>query len=106
MPQEGQFGSGSSGGGSGTVTSVSGTTNQIDVTGGTGAATVSLDATATNGLISYALDSSGAANTITLTIPNLPTALTTGTAIRFKAANTCTGATSMLITPTGQAQYA
>lgn len=93
-----------SAGGSGTVTSVSGTTNQIDVATGTTTAVVSLDAAASNALLPYAADT-GTANTYAITVPNIPASIQAGIAVRFKAGNASSGASTLNVTPTGGSAY-
>jgi hypothetical protein len=53
----------------------------------------------------YALDSSGSANTITISVPGIPASLATGICVAFKAANSTTGASVLQVTPTGGTTY-
>lgn len=105
MPQEGQFGSGSSGG-SGTVTNVTGTTNQIDVATGTTTPAISQDPVALAGQAPFGGTTAGSATVQTVTVPNLPTAIATGIKISFASGFASTGATTLTVTPTGQSAYA
>lgn len=89
-----------SAGGSGTVTSVAGTTNQIDVATGTTTPVVSLDPAATAALLPYAADT-GTTNALVVTVPNIAATPTTGVAIRVKVLNSSSGATTLNVTPTG-----
>lgn len=88
------------GGGTGTVTSVSGTANQIDVATGTTTAVVSLDAAASSALLPYAADT-GTTNALVVTVPNIAATPTAGVAIRVKVLNSSSGATTLNVTPTG-----
>ena len=93
-------------GSSGTVTSVSGTTNQIDVATGTTTPVISLDTVTVATLIAYGADS-GTANNIAIAVPSWwPAAPVAGMCIRTKAAASATGATVVVITPSGGSAYA
>lgn len=97
----GQFTSGSGAGGSGTVTSVSGTTNQIDVATGTSTPVISLDATALLAGVPWGGTTAGVAATQTLTVPNIPATPTAGTRVAFLSGFATAGATTLNVTPTG-----
>lgn len=88
--------------GSGVTGPGSSTNNAVTVWNGTGGTTV---ADSTQWMVPYALDT-GSANAIAITVPGLPTSLTTGTCVRWKAAASSTGATTITVTPTGQSAYA